>query len=848
MLYAVFFLSGVCGLGYQMVWTRMFAIGLGHEMPSVLAVVAAFFGGLAFGSWLLDGTVSRSPRPGHWYVGLEVIIGSWACVSVVLVPWLNGAALELTGIEPTPLWHWTVAFAVPFVALLPATTAMGATLPAMERFVSPLAADGRVVGGLYGANTAGAVTGTLAGAFLLVPWLGFSATIVLLAALNFVCAVAAWAIAARRPTPLRRAESVYVAPTDLSARWRIGSTVFVTGLLGIGYEVLAVRAMAQVLANTVYSFALALSVYLLCTAFGAALYQRYGRRATFAPVLSYLLCALSAACMGGVVALSFIEPVYYGSRRLLNNHLLAEGVVAASVFALPTLLMGATFSHLVQASRRKEGGVGQAAALNTFGGSLAPVLFGVALLPAVGVRWALVVVGLGYLLLIPRLTGRTALAAAVPVLLMLAGPSHLRLLNLPPGGKALDYRDGVMATVAVVEDRHGHRFLRVNNRLQMGSTTQRDTVDERRQGLLPLLLHPSPKRALFLGIATGITFGAAADHPELWADGVELVPEVLEVLPYFEPYNAAPAQQPRLHLYVADARRFVQAAEARYDVIVADLFHPARDGAGTLYTVEHFRAVRGRLKPGGMFCQWLPLHQLDHDMLRVIVRTFLRVFPPTRAYLVSFDINMPALGLVATLEPVHYPPDWFARRVTDGALLEQLEALSLGGDVQLFGCLIAGPSQLRDYAGQGSLNTDNFPLVTFGAPRYTYRGYPNRYGRMLDLIDRYPADTTELIDLQSDTAAQPFVARLEQFIEARNVFLHGLVAYSRGERKKAIDAFVESARLSPDFTWGYAQCLLIASEQSKEDPRAARHLLERLIEAQPQRPNAHKLLNHLQEQ
>src|SRR5207247_1000308 len=123
--------------------------------------------------------------------------------------------------------------------------------------------------------------------------------------------------------------------------------------------------------------------------------------------------------------------------------------------------------------------------------------------------------------------------------------------------------------------------------------------------------------------------------------GVELVPEILEMLPYFEPHNNAPARHPQLTLHAADARRFVRVSKAQYDVIVADLFHPARDGAGALYTLEHFSAIRDRLAPGGLFCQWLPLYQLDDFTLRVIVRTFLEVFPLSRAYLLRPNIDTP---------------------------------------------------------------------------------------------------------------------------------------------------------------------------------------------------------------
>jgi spermidine synthase len=112
-----------------MVWSRMFAIGLGHEMPSLLAVVMAFFAGLAIGAWALDAPVSRSQRPGCWYGALELIIGFWGFVLAHFFPRISDLAVKSIGLDVSPLRHWTIAFMIPFIFLLPATLAMGATLP-----------------------------------------------------------------------------------------------------------------------------------------------------------------------------------------------------------------------------------------------------------------------------------------------------------------------------------------------------------------------------------------------------------------------------------------------------------------------------------------------------------------------------------------------------------------------------------------------------------------------------------------------------------------------------------------------------------------------------------------------
>ncbi|MHB8519537.1 MAG: spermine/spermidine synthase domain-containing protein, partial [Limisphaerales bacterium] len=723
LLHLIFFFSGVAGLGYQVAWSRMLAAGLGHEMPAVLAIVAAFMGGMALGAGLLDRAVSRSRRPGRWYGALEILIGLWGMLSTALIPFVNQLAPYLIGLEPSPMRHWAVAFALPFLVLLPATAAMGATLPAMERFVSPLVADGCCVAALYAANTFGAMTGTLVSAFVILPALGLRGTVLVLALVNLLCGVAAWAIELRGgeikpiPTPqtadalpmnrkvgrgvsaepshdVRRgpARQGWRCPTN-GWKWRLPAkrssgnlaprlllfSVFFTGLLGIGYETVGVRVLSQVLENTIYTFAAVLSVFLLGTAMGAALYQRFGRRRAFQPLFPDLLCGLAIAGLLGIMALARAQPVYDACRAALGDSefavLLAEMAVAAMVFGLPTIFAGAIFSQLVQAARRADGGVGQALACNTFGGALAPALFSVALLPAIGSKWTLTLISVGYLALLPRVSGWRRALVLLPLATIGLLPRNLQLVQVPPDGKLLEYREGVMASVAVVRDATGNRSLRVNNRFQMGGTGAADA--ERRHAHIPLLLHPAPKRALFLGLGTGITLGAATVYPDLRVDGVELLPEVIEVMNQFAPFNHAPDHQPQLKLYVADARRFVRATPTKYDVIVADLFHPARDGAGSLYTLEHFRAIRQRLAPGGLFCQWLPLHQLDETMLRVITQTFLQVFPDAHAYLLRFNVDAPVLGLIGNLEPPRYSTLWVEPRLRAPELAAQLRALAL---------------------------------------------------------------------------------------------------------------------------------------------------------------------------
>ena len=873
-LYALFFLSGGAALGYQIAWSKMFATGLGHELPAVLAVVCAFLGGLAVGAAMLDRVICRSRYPGRWYAWLEILIAGWGCFSVVIIPQVNEAALKLIGLDPSPFRQWTVAFVLPFLALLPATAAMGATLPAMERFVSPLVRDGRCLGALYAANTCGAVIGVLASAFVLVPVLGLSRSVCMLAQVNLLCGVVALFLGARLsraaavpnlPEGLKTSSGVAALPNVTAedsrapfAALRLTLTVFLTGLLGIGYEVVGVRLLSQVLENTVYTYAGALAVFLLATSLGAAAYQKWWRGANAPQLLSTLLGTISVACVLGTFALTQAQAIYDASRDTCGDTLVgmlaAEMITSVAVFALPAFLMGATFSHLLQLARRPEGGVGKAAAWNTLGGALSPVLCGVCLLPLVAGKWAMVIIALSYLALLPGISGWRWLFPAAAVALVLVLPARLQFVQVPAGGTLKEYREGVMASVAVIEDTGGQRTLRVNNRFQMGGTAAAGR--EYLQAHIPLLLHPAPIRALLLGTGTGITLGATTFHPNLESDGVELVPEVVAVMPQFEPHNfsvgrasaragSSGASPHQTTMRVADARRFVRATTNQYDVIVADLFHPARDGAGSLYTVEHFQALRARLAPGGLVCQWLPLYQLDEEMLRVIVRTFLEVFPEAQAWLLQLNVDTPVIGLIGGLAARDYDDGWIERRLTSPVLEAELKKLTLADSVRFFGNFVARSRTLQKYAGDGPLNTDDQPRVTFGAPRFVYQRNATSYGRLVKLLEFVDADSQTIFKPGGSANALP--ERLRHYWRARDVYLRGLIADAKGMRVEAVDDFVESAQLSDDFTAGYAQCLTLAALKAKENPDAAKTLLRRLVAAQPSRPIARQMLQRLEE-
>jgi spermidine synthase len=852
--------SGFAGLAYQIVWTQQSTSWLGHESAAVLAVVAAFFGGLALGALTLGSRIDRSARPARWYAGCEIVIGVWSLTLASLLEPASSALLGLIGPQPSAAWHWFIAFFGTAVLLLPATVAMGATLPAMERVFASTSVRNISISALYAANTAGAVVGVVAAAFWLVPQLGLAHSALACAVLNFACAAVALSLKATSES----------APATEATRQpsHVLLLLGATGLLGIGYEVLVVRALSQVAENTVYTFALLLAIYLIGTALGAAIYARW-MTSQFAPsrdiraaangnaavdrLLTLLTQVLAAACLLGTLLLAGADEIKNSLIALLGpsvtSALAGEVAMAIIAFLLPTIVMGALFSHLSTTAR--DGGIsfGHAIGVNTLGAAIAPLLFGVVLLPLLGLKPALLLISAGYLLLVTRQAwsrpAQWALIAATAAG-VIWGPS-LHNTHIPDGGRLVSYFEGVMASVSVIEDESGIATLHINNRQQEGSSAT--LLADARQALLPVLLHPAPKRALFLGLGTGLTSSSATLQPELQVDAVELVPEVIDAAARFDSSYSNNADRSRLHTMSADARRFIRTSEQRYDVIVADNFHPARSGSASLYTVEHFEAVRQRLSEGGVFCQWLPLHQLDLDTLRSIVRSFMTVYPHGAAVLATLSLDTPTVGLIA-----HRDGELFSRDEVRAQLAtahaHNVEDFGISDDLALLGNFIAGPQSLKTFAGTAPLNTDDRPIVAYRAPTITYSPASTPRERLLELLDDVTVRPQEIL---AGEQTSDWDRRLAAYWTARNRFIAAgrdvqPTSDVRDMLAQVREPLLEVLHLSPDFRPAYDPLVRMAAALAGMDGAAARSLLSELRQVQPDRPEAARLLSELDSQ
>src|ERR1044071_6516006 len=185
-----FFFSGIAGLIYEVVWTRMLTQIFGNTTYAIATVLSAFMAGLAIGSYWF-GKIADSGKNDFMLYG--ILVGGVGIYGF-LVPWLFAGAQKLYGPifglnQNYPFLFNLVLFFLSFVLLVFPTLLMGATLPVLSRFfVRSFAHFGRRIGDLYATNTLGAVIGCAAGGFFLIPTLGMRQTVYVAAGVNMVIA------------------------------------------------------------------------------------------------------------------------------------------------------------------------------------------------------------------------------------------------------------------------------------------------------------------------------------------------------------------------------------------------------------------------------------------------------------------------------------------------------------------------------------------------------------------------------------------------------------------------------------------------------------------------------------
>ena len=625
--------SGAIALAYEVVWFRRLGLLLGGSSVAAAVTLGAFMAGLALGGVIAP----RLAPPGVSargallrYAGLE----AGAAVLALGFPF----ALDLVefATRATPMLRLLGATAL----LLPPATLLGATWPVLAPRVGA-----RGAAGLYAANTTGAVLGVLVPTFVLLPAVGVRTTEVCAVAAGLVIAgAAAWLARSADPTPVREdpPQTGSLPPLEVLAAG------FAAGLAALGLEVVWTRLGAVGLGGSVQTIGIVLATFLAAVAGGAWVGRRWPadpRLGLGGGLIGVAALALVGAATWGLlpygVAWTYAT---FGSGALGW----ASVVLAAASMGGAPAASGIAFSSAV---RLLEGRLGRSAgglyAANTAGSIVGAVAGGLWVLPTLEVRGAVWLFA-GVAALAGAVVLRRWWPAALVVVLALLVPRwdaklyavgvHLRISDFATptlsavrrfadeGWRLRLYDHGPTGAVAVGESlRTGNVWLSVNGKVD--ASTGDDMPTQVLSGTLPTAVSPHPSRVLVVGLASGVTAGAVLRDPRVeHLDVVELEPAIVDASHFFDHVNGRPLEDARTRLILDDARALLLRDGPVYDVIISEPSNPWISGVSNLFTREYWQAVRARLAPDGVFCQWLQLYGLPRGALRGLVATVVEVF------------------------------------------------------------------------------------------------------------------------------------------------------------------------------------------------------------------------------
>lgn len=684
------FASGAAALVYEVLWTRQFISLFGATAPAVSATLAAVFLGFAVGNAVVGKRSARWSRPLRAYGILEVCIGLAAVLTIPLLgTYEHVFPVIYERFSGHPVVFLVVKTCLAVAALFIPSFLMGGTLPLLaQALVTSPRKFGETGSGVYAANTFGATVGALSVPFYLLPTFGANWSYGAAAAVNVLIGLLAlWLDRGSQKTGVevkpdgRDKASPHAAPAPA---WMLNSLAFLSGALVLALEVIWTRMLAQVHENSIYSFALVLAVFLMGLAGGASIARALlSRRWEPRKILGFAWLSAGLFVFGSPHLFYFLTDGLRYANDFGPLASLATLGFALSTMLPPTLLAGMILPLLMEMTAATRGGpagslLGRLLAVNTAGAIVGPLVATYAVLPGLGLWVGIAVIGLvmiaaGEAALMGPFKSRLAAVSGLALFALLAslvvggGTFDLPRARIKRDGdeKLLRLEEGSHGIVAVLENADGNRWMLLNNFYTLGGTAS--AVEERQQARIPIFLHPAPRRVAFLGLGTGITAGGALLPTVEKVVALELVPEVVTTARSdFDEANLGLLKDSKVEVINEDARIYLKAGRRDFDVIIGDLVVPWRSGESSLFTKEHFQTARGALAPGGIFCQWLPMHQLSEEQFQIVVATFLDVFPRATLWRGDFFPDAPALAIIGHTNPIDAG--------TVDATVEQLES------------------------------------------------------------------------------------------------------------------------------------------------------------------------------
>ncbi len=678
--------SGCAALIYEIVWFQLLQLVIGSSAVSLGLLLAAYMGGLCLGSAALGKLVSRRHHPMRVYAFLELGIAAFGVIALFGVPLV--ARMYVAGAGLTGLTGLILRGAVAAVCLLPPTFLMGASLPAIARWVETTPRGVSWLGLLYSANIAGAVTGcVLAGFYLLrVHDMGFATYTA--AAINVAVALLALAVASRTgrwngTDDEERATAMARAPGAMF----IYAAIAFSGLTALGAEVVWTRLLSLLLGATVYTFSIILAVFLigLWAGSGAGSYlARRVRDPGLALAGCQILLALGIAWTAFTIA--YVLPGWPVDPWLaLNPWINFDLDLTRTIRAIfpATLLWGASFPlALAAAAAKKEDPArltGEVYAANTAGSILGALAFSLLLIPAIGTRSSQQVLiwlaaAAAVIAVAPLAKKKTfAFAGACGCAVVLAWALAATVGTMPwqaiaygrrvaPILRGLDRAadaettpvfvgEGINSSV-VITQRGDQKSFYVSGKSEASSVLI-DMRLQRMMGHLPGLVNPAPHSVLVVGFGAGVTAGSFVPYPDVSRIVIcELEPMIPPASDeFFGQENNHVLLDPRTRVVYDDARHYILITPEKFDVITTDPIHPWVKGTSTLYSREYYEMVKSHLNPGGVAAQWLPIYESDEATVKTELATFFSVFPNATVWSNYLDGDGYDLVLLGSAEP-----------------------------------------------------------------------------------------------------------------------------------------------------------------------------------------------------
>lgn len=657
--------SGCAALIYEIVWFQMLQLVIGSTGISLGVLLGAFMGGMCLGSLLLPRVVPLDRHPLRVYAALELAIAGVAIVLLALIPLVGSAYVAVV---PTGTASVLFRALLAGLLLLPPTVLMGATLPAISRYVEATPSGVAWMGFFYGGNIAGAVGGCLVAGFYLLRTYDIVVATLAAVGINIMVAGIALTLGARSKYTATDAAAVD-APRLSNGRHRtVLVAIGMSGFVALGSEVVWTRLMALMLGATTYTFSIILAVFLAALGLGSA-WGAYVSRHTERPRV--LLGACQAGALLGIAwsahAISAQLPFWPINPSIaFEPGYVFQLDLARALYALTPapFFWGASFPLAVAAVAEKgqDAGalVGRVYAANTVGAIVGALMFGVLAVSWLGTQnaqRALILVSLAsaLLLLVPLVRSEASkralrasgvLAGAALAVTLVVGVSSVPPVLVAYGRYAATYEtpvdlyvgEGRNSSIAVTELSDGTRNLHISGKV-VASTEPQDMRLQGMLGHLTALLHDDPKSVLIVGFGAGVTAGTFVTHPGIDRIVIaEIEPLVIEQSSaYFRDANNDVLNDPRVEVVFDDARHFLLTTDESFDLITSDPIHPWMKGAAALYSQEYFELAEEHLNEGGVITQWVPLYESSTDAVKSEMATFFQAFPDGTVWGNTYD-------------------------------------------------------------------------------------------------------------------------------------------------------------------------------------------------------------------